>query len=80
VTRPVQSSVVARCEIALIDVFHLFMSPLLGPACRFEPSCSRYATEAIRRHGVLRGTWLAIRRLLRCHPFHRGGIDPVPHA
>jgi putative membrane protein insertion efficiency factor len=50
----------------------------LPPSCRFAPTCSRYAIEAIERHGVALGTWLALRRLLRCHPFHPGGIDPVP--
>jgi hypothetical protein len=64
--------------IALIRVYQLFVSPLLGNHCRFYPSCSQYAREAIEQHGVLRGGWLAIRRLLRCHPWHPGGVDPVP--
>ncbi len=64
--------------IALIRIYQLFVSPLLGNHCRFYPSCSQYAREAIEQHGVLRGVWLAIRRLLRCHPWHPGGVDPVP--
>lgn len=64
--------------IALIRGYQLLISPLLGNHCRFYPSCSQYAREAIEYHGVLRGGWLAIRRLLRCHPWHPGGVDPVP--
>jgi putative membrane protein insertion efficiency factor len=64
--------------IALIRIYQLCISPLLGNHCRFYPSCSQYAREAIEQYGVLRGGWLAIRRLLRCHPWHPGGVDPVP--
>jgi hypothetical protein len=64
--------------IALIRAYQWFISPLLGPHCRFYPSCSQYAREALERHGVLRGSELALRRLLRCHPWHPGGVDPVP--
>lgn len=64
--------------IALIRGYQWFVSPLLGPHCRFYPSCSQYACEAIARHGAARGIWLAVRRLLRCHPWHPGGVDPVP--
>jgi putative membrane protein insertion efficiency factor len=64
--------------LALIRAYQLAVSPLIGPACRFEPTCSRYATEAIERHGPWRGGVLAVRRLLRCHPFRPGGYDPVP--
>jgi hypothetical protein len=64
--------------IALIRGYQWFVSPLLGNHCRFYPSCSEYAREAIERHGVLRGVWLAIRRVARCHPWHPGGVDPVP--
>jgi uncharacterized protein len=64
--------------LVLIRVYRWTLSPLLGPSCRFEPSCSVYAEEAIRHHGAARGGWLMIRRLARCHPFCRGGIDPVP--
>jgi uncharacterized protein len=61
-----------------IRTYQLVLSPILGPACRFEPSCSRYAAEAVDRHGVARGSWLAMRRLLRCHPLGGHGFDPVP--
>jgi len=62
----------------LIRGYQLAISPLLGPSCRFYPSCSHYALEAIDTHGALRGTWLTIKRISRCHPFHEGGFDPVP--
>jgi putative membrane protein insertion efficiency factor len=64
--------------LALLWVYRTFVSPALPPACRYHPSCSEYAAEAVRVHGPLRGTWLAVRRLLRCHPFAPGGPDPVP--
>jgi uncharacterized protein len=62
---------------ALLWVYRAAVSPHVGPWCRFAPSCSAYASEAVRRHGVARGGWMALRRLLRCHPFHTGGWDPV---
>jgi putative membrane protein insertion efficiency factor len=62
----------------LIRAYQVAISPWLGPACRFEPSCSHYALEAIERHGVLRGSWLAARRVGRCHPLGDSGYDPVP--
>jgi putative membrane protein insertion efficiency factor len=64
--------------LVLIEGYRVLLSPLLGGHCRFWPSCSAYAEEAIRRHGAWRGARLALARLLRCQPFHRGGIDPVP--
>lgn len=64
--------------VALVRGYQLFVSPLLGPRCRFYPSCSTYAIQALRRHGPLRGLVLASWRLLRCNPWNRGGIDPVP--
>ena len=67
-----------RLLVALIDLYKRRLSPLLPPACRFQPSCSNYALEALHRHGALAGSWLALRRLLRCHPFAPGGYDPVP--
>jgi len=68
----------ARLLILLVRGYQLLISPLLPPACRFYPSCSEYAVQAIRLHGPLRGVWLAAARLGRCHPFHTGGVDPVP--
>jgi len=64
--------------IGLIRFYQLAVSPLLGPHCRFLPTCSQYAVEAIRRHGAVRGTALALGRIARCHPWHPGGVDPVP--
>jgi putative membrane protein insertion efficiency factor len=64
----------------LIRVYQWTISPLLGPRCRFYPSCSNYALEAVNRFGALRGSWLAARRLARCHPWHPGGFDPVPDS
>ena len=73
-------SAAARVLMALITGYRRFISPLLGPRCRFAPSCSAYALEAVREHGALRGIWLAVRRIGRCHPFNPGGFDPVPPA
>lgn len=64
--------------IALVRVYQLFLGPLLPSACRFTPSCSTYAIEALEKHGAWRGFLLSIRRIGRCHPFHVGGYDPVP--
>ncbi len=64
----------------LLRVYQLGLSPLLGPRCRFHPSCSHYMHEAVAVHGALRGVWLGLRRLARCHPLHPGGYDPVPPA
>jgi putative membrane protein insertion efficiency factor len=63
--------------IVLIRFYQLFISPLFPPTCRFYPTCSQYAIEAIQKKGVLRGVWLAIKRIVKCHPFHPGGYDPV---
>jgi putative membrane protein insertion efficiency factor len=65
---------------AALRVYRYAVSPMLGSRCRFHPSCSAYALEAIERRGALRGSWLAVRRLARCHPWHPGGYDPVPDA
>ena len=63
---------------AVIRAYQLVISPLLGPSCRYAPTCSEYAIQAFEKHGVLRGGWLAVRRLLRCHPWGGSGYDPVP--
>lgn len=64
--------------IAIIRFYKYFISPLLGNSCRFYPSCSSYSLEALQLHGAIIGSYLTLKRLLRCHPFHEGGIDPVP--
>jgi len=64
--------------MAAVRSYQLLLSPLLPPSCRFTPSCSAYAHEALMRHGAVRGSWLAARRLARCHPWNPGGYDPVP--
>ena len=64
--------------VALLRVYKTVISPWLPPACRFEPSCSVFAMEAVQTHGALRGSWLSIKRLARCQPWCRGGFDPVP--
>ncbi len=68
-----------RILILPIKAYQYLISPILGSHCRFYPSCSHYAVEAIERHGVAYGSYLAVRRLSRCHPWHAGGVDPVPH-
>lgn len=69
-----------RVLIALVKAYRLLLSPFLGRHCRFEPTCSCYAIEALERHGAWRGSWLTVKRLLRCHPFSPGGYDPVPES
>lgn len=64
--------------ITLIRSYQYLISPFIGPTCRFYPSCSAYAEEALKSHGVARGLWLSTKRLARCHPFSAGGVDPVP--
>lgn len=68
----------AKLLIALVAAYRYAISPFLGRHCRFAPTCSEYAIEALQRHGALRGTWLALRRVSRCHPWNPGGYDPVP--
>jgi putative membrane protein insertion efficiency factor len=71
-------SLASRFALALIRGYQLVLSPFAGGACRFVPSCSDYAMDAVERHGPSRGLWLALRRVARCHPFARPGYDPVP--
>ena len=68
----------ARLMLLVIRAYRYLLSPWWGNQCRFDPSCSEYALQAIDGHGALRGSWLALRRLTKCHPWHRGGFDPVP--
>ena len=63
--------------ISLIRVYQLFISPLLGNNCRYYPTCSQYAIEAIEKKGIIKGSWMAVKRICRCHPWHDGGYDPV---
>jgi putative membrane protein insertion efficiency factor len=68
----------SRLLMILVRMYRFFISPMLGSNCRFSPSCSAYAMQALQKYGALRGSWLAIKRILRCHPWHPGGADPVP--
>jgi putative membrane protein insertion efficiency factor len=72
------AEIVTRLLLLLIRGYQILISPLLGPNCRFTPSCSHYAMEAIQSHGLIRGSWLSLCRLGRCQPLHPGGYDPVP--
>ncbi|WND04107.1 membrane protein insertion efficiency factor YidD [Temperatibacter marinus] len=72
------ASPLAWCLSKLVRAYQLFISPLLGSNCRYEPSCSSYAMEALEKHGGLKGTWLTAKRILRCHPWGGHGYDPVP--
>ena len=69
---------IRRIAIAPIRFYRRFISPALGPNCRYSPTCSAYAMTAIERHGVVRGGWMSLKRVGRCHPWHPGGHDPVP--
>ena len=64
--------------LGLIRFYQRYVSPMTPPSCRYVPTCSQYAVESVSKYGALKGTWLAIRRISRCHPFHEGGYDPVP--
>ncbi|NPU83581.1 MAG: membrane protein insertion efficiency factor YidD [Syntrophaceae bacterium] len=74
--RPIRNSL-AKAFVLAIRFYQTAISPFLAPSCRFHPSCSEYARTAIERYGPFRGTWLGLKRLARCHPFHPGGFDPV---
>ena len=75
---PQSMELLKKLFLLLIRFYQIGISPLIGPSCRFQPTCSQYAMIAIQRYGVVKGTYLAVRRLLKCHPFHKGGYDPVP--
>lgn len=66
--------------VALIKIYKIGLSPFIGQHCRFQPGCANYAIEAIEKHGAIKGTWLALKRIGRCHPWHEGGNDPVPES
>ena len=66
-----------KASVGLIHLYRRYLSPMLPPSCRYSPSCSLYAAQAIEKYGVPRGSWMGVRRILRCHPFARGGYDPV---
>ena len=78
--RQALTRILAGMIILLLRVYQAVLSPLIGPACRYEPTCSHYAIEAIQRYGPLRGSWLGLRRVGRCHPLRPGGFDPVPRG
>lgn len=67
-----------RILLALIRAYQYLVSPMLGPSCRFTPTCSEYAVEALKKYGVIKGGWLSVKRVGRCHPWHDGGYDPLP--
>ncbi len=69
---------IKKLFLLLIRFYRVFLSPLKPPSCRYIPTCSEYAMIAIERYGALKGGWMAVKRVLRCHPFHKGGYDPVP--
>lgn len=71
-------NLVARALVGLIQIYRKVVSPLMPSRCRFVPSCSLYTADAIREFGAVRGMWLGVRRILKCHPFHPGGFDPIP--
>ena len=71
-------SILSRVAVLMIRGYQVTLSPLLPSACRYQPSCSAYTLEAVERYGAMRGGWMGARRILRCHPFARGGYDPVP--
>lgn len=76
--RPVPMNIAERGVVGLIRGYQLVLSPILGPRCRHLPTCSEYAAEAVARHGILRGGWFAVRRIVRCNPWGSSGYDPVP--
>lgn len=76
-TQPI-SQIICRCLMAMIKLYQYSISLLLGPRCRFYPSCSNYALQVLQHHGIVKGSWYTLKRLSRCHPWHPGGIDQAP--
>lgn len=76
--RPAIHRLSISLAVAIVRGYQRWISPLFGPSCRFHPTCSHYAITAIERFGIIKGAWLTIKRLLKCHPLHAGGVDPVP--
>ncbi|VFP79536.1 membrane protein insertion efficiency factor YidD [Candidatus Erwinia haradaeae] len=72
------SSIISQCLILLIHIYQRFLSPMIGPCCRFQPTCSQYSIEAVQNFGVLQGSWLTIKRLLKCHPFYVSDNNSIP--
>ena len=71
-------SLIIAIPLLIIRIYQIFLSPLIGQTCRFHPTCSYYAISALKQHGLLIGSWLSVKRILKCHPMHPGGLDPVP--
>lgn len=71
-------SLIITIPLLIIRFYQIFLSPLIGQNCRFHPTCSYYAIDALKQHGLLKGSWLSVKRILKCHPLHSGGLDPVP--